>query len=125
MSLNTEKTRIVTITDEHAVFAFLGFEFRWVPSTKTGRWYPCTTPRPKKITLVLRKVRDTLRANRHLPVQAAVAQVNPILRGWVNYFKVGNSSQAFNKVQVPRGAQGEAIRGQAAQAHGIRLEAVE
>ena len=59
VSLNTEKTRIVTITDERAVFAFLGFEFRWVPSTKTGRWYPCTTPRPKKITLVLRKVRDT------------------------------------------------------------------
>jgi len=50
VSLNTEKTRIVTITDEHAVFAFLGFEFRWVPSTKTGRWYPCMTPRPKKIS---------------------------------------------------------------------------
>jgi RNA-directed DNA polymerase len=99
VSLNTEKTRIVTITDDHAVFAFLGFEFRWVPSTKTGRWYPCTTPRPKNVTAVLRKVRDTLRINRHLSVQAAVAQVNPILRGWVNYFKVGNSSQAFNKVQ--------------------------
>jgi RNA-directed DNA polymerase len=99
VSLNTEKTRIVTISDDHAVFAFLGFEFRWVPSLKTGRWYPCMTPRPKKITAVLRKVRDTLRRSRHLSVQAAVAAVNPILRGWVNYFKVGNSSQAFNKVQ--------------------------
>jgi hypothetical protein len=47
--------------------------------------------------MVLRKVRDTLRASRHLSVAAAVAQVNPILRGWVNYFKVGNSSQAFNE----------------------------
>jgi RNA-directed DNA polymerase len=56
------------------------------------------TPRPKKITLVLRKVGDTLQANRHLPVRAAVAQVNPILRGWVKYFQVGNSSQAFHKV---------------------------
>jgi len=99
VSLNTEKTRIITITDDRAVFAFLGFEFRWTPSTKTGRWYPCTTPRPKNVTAVLRKVRDTLRTNRHLSVQAAVAQVNPILRGWVNYFRVGNSSQAFNKVQ--------------------------
>jgi RNA-directed DNA polymerase len=98
-SLNTEKTRIVTITDERAVFAFLGFEFRWVPSTKTGRWYPCTSPRPKKVTAVLQKVRDTLRGSRHLSIQAAVAQVNPILRGWVNYFRVGNSRQAFNKVQ--------------------------
>jgi RNA-directed DNA polymerase len=99
VSLNTEKTRLVTITDEHAVFAFLGFEFRWVPSTKTGRWYPCTSPRPKKVTAVLQKVRDTLRGSRHLSVRAAVAQVNPILRGWVNYFRVGNSRQAFNKVQ--------------------------
>jgi RNA-directed DNA polymerase len=44
-------------------------------------------------------VRDSLRASRHLSVPAAVAQVNPILRGWVNYFKVGNWSQAFNKVK--------------------------
>ena len=99
VSLNTEKTRIVTITDDRAVFAFLGFEFRWVPSKKTGWWYPCVTPRPKKVTSVLRKVKDTLRHGRHLPMQAAVAQVNLIVRGWVNYFRVGNSSQAFNKVK--------------------------
>jgi RNA-directed DNA polymerase len=99
VSLNMEKTRIVTITDDRAVFAFLGFEFRWVASKKTGWWYPCMTPRPKKVTSLLRKVRDTLRHSRHLPMQAAVAQVNLILRGWVNYFRVGNSSQAFNKVK--------------------------
>jgi RNA-directed DNA polymerase len=99
VSLNTEKTRIVTITDESAVFAFLGFEFRWVRSEKTSVWYPCVTPQPKKITALLRKVRDTLRACRHLSVQEAVARVNPILRGWVNYFRVGNSSQAFDKVK--------------------------
>ena len=99
VSLNTEKTRIATITDDRAVFAFLGFEFRWVPSKRTGWWYPCVTPRPKKVTSVLRKVRDTLRHGRHLPMQAAVAQVSLIVRGWVNYFRVGNSSQAFNKVK--------------------------
>lgn len=98
VSVNPEKTRIVTITDERAVFAFLGFEFRWVPSAKTRMWYPCMTPRPKKVTSLLRQVRDTLRASRDLSVQAAVARVNPILRGWVNYFRVGNSSQAFAKV---------------------------
>ena len=64
VSLNAEKTHTVTITDERAVFAFLGFEFRWLPSTKTGRRYPCTTPRPKKVAALLRKVRDTLRTHR-------------------------------------------------------------
>ncbi len=48
---------------------------------------------------MLRQVRDTLRFSRHLHVQAAVARVNPILRGWVNYFRVGNSSRAFAKVR--------------------------
>lgn len=99
VSLNTEKTRIVTITDARAVFAFLGFEFRWVPSAKTGWWYPCTTPRPKKVTAILRRITDTLRVSRHLPMQAAVARVNAIVRGWVIYFRTGNSSQAFNKVK--------------------------
>src|SRR6266566_1580193 len=99
VALNTEKTRIVTITDESAVFAFLGFEFRWVRSEKTSVWYPCMTPRHKKITALLRKVRDALRASGHLSMPEAVAQVNQILRGWVNYFRVGNSSQAFDKVK--------------------------
>jgi RNA-directed DNA polymerase len=48
---------------------------------------------------VLRKVRDTLRVSQHLPMQVALASVNPLLRGWVNYFRVGHSSQAFHKVR--------------------------
>jgi RNA-directed DNA polymerase len=32
-------------------------------------------------------------------MQAAVAQVNPVLRGWVNYFRVGNSGRAFGKIK--------------------------
>lgn len=99
VSLNMEKTRIVTITDDRAVFAFLGFEHRWVPSLKTRWWYPCVTPRPKKVTALLREIRNTLRVSQHLPMQVAVAKVNPILRGWVNYFRIGNSSQAFDKVK--------------------------
>jgi RNA-directed DNA polymerase len=99
VALNEEKTRMVTLTDQSAFFAFLGFELRWVRSRKTGAWYPCMTPRPKKVTAVLRQVAQVLRANRHLSVKAAVEQVNQILRGWVNYFRVGNSSQAFGKIK--------------------------
>ena len=84
--LNAEKTRLVTITEPGASFAFLGFEFRWERSSKTGRWYSSRTPRPKKIIAVLREVGNILRRSRHLPMQVAVAQVNSVLRGWVNYF---------------------------------------
>jgi RNA-directed DNA polymerase len=101
VSLNTEKTRIVTITDDRASFAFLGFEFRWVRSAKTGRWYPCTTPRPKKVTAVLRQVKLTLRASRHLPMQAAVAKVNPILRGWGDRFHRLKDTSTWRRSLAP------------------------
>jgi RNA-directed DNA polymerase len=32
-------------------------------------------------------------------VRVAVARVNAVVRGWVNYFRVGNSSQAFDEVK--------------------------
>lgn len=99
VSLNAEKTRQVTMTEAGAVFAFLGFEHRWKRSPRTGRWYPCSTPRPKKVTELLRAIRDELRSCRSLPVREAVAQVNPVVRGWVNYFRVGNSTDAFSKVK--------------------------
>jgi RNA-directed DNA polymerase len=41
----------------------------------------------------------TLRHNRSKTVQQVVKLVNPILRGWVNYFRVGNSGRAFNLIK--------------------------
>jgi hypothetical protein len=99
VSLNAEKTRTVTMTDRRANFAFLGFEFRWEQSPRTGKWYAHMCPRKKKVTEVLSKVRDTLRDCRALPIRVAAERVNSILRGWVNYFRVGNSGQAFGKVR--------------------------
>jgi RNA-directed DNA polymerase len=100
VSLNTEKTRTVMLTEPGSSFAFLGFEFRWQPNPTIQRGYPHTTPRRKKVIEVLRKVKDTLRASRHLSVRDAVARVNPVLRGWVNYFRIGNSSRELDTVRT-------------------------
>jgi RNA-directed DNA polymerase len=99
VSLNAEKTRTVNMTEARATFAFLGFDFRWARGAKSGKWFPCTRPRRKKVVTVLRGIRDKLRASRHLPVQSAVAGINPILRGWTNYFRVGNSSRDFQTIR--------------------------
>lgn len=99
VSLNTEKTRTVRLTDPDSFFAFLGFDIRWKPNPTVEKGYAHTNPRRKKVIEVIRKVRDTLRGSRHLPVQQAVARVNPIVRGWVNYFRVGNSSREFDTVR--------------------------
>jgi RNA-directed DNA polymerase len=99
VSINAEKTRILRITDAGTSFAFLGFELRWIRSVNTGRWYANASPKPKKVTQILREVRNVLRKHQSLPVKAAVARVNPVVRGWVNYFGIGNSGRAFSKVK--------------------------
>jgi len=100
VSLNTEKTRKVLLTESGTSFAFLGFEIRWQPNPTIRKGYAHTSPRRKKVIEILRKVRNTLRASRHLSVQDAVARVNPIVRGWVNYFRIGNSSRELDAVRT-------------------------
>jgi RNA-directed DNA polymerase len=99
VSLNADKTRKVIMTHARAMFAFLGFDFRWVRSPKTRGHYARMTPRRKKIIQIVRTVRQSLRRNRDKTARDAVAEVNPILRGWVNYFRVGQSTAAFGKVR--------------------------
>jgi RNA-directed DNA polymerase len=100
VSLNAEKTRTVRLTEPGTSFAFLGFSIRWQPNPTIRKGYAHTSPRRKKVIEVLRKVRETLRSSPHLSVRDAVARVNPIVRGWVNYFRVGNSSRELDVVRT-------------------------
>jgi RNA-directed DNA polymerase len=100
VSLNAEKTRAVILTEPGSSFAFLGFTIRWQPNPTIQEGYAHTSPRRKKVIDVLRKVREALRGSQHLTVRDAVARVNPIVRGWVNYFRVGNSTREFHAVRT-------------------------
>ena len=60
---------------------------------------PLYTPRGKKRTAWLRKLTWVFRSYRSQPVQELIEQINPILRGWVNYFAVGHSSRCFSYIQ--------------------------
>lgn len=99
VSLNATKTRMVKLITPGASFAFLGFEIRWQPNPTIREGYAHTSPRRKKVIEVLRKVRETLRRSGHLAVRDAVVRVNQIVRGWVNYFRVGNASREFDTVR--------------------------
>jgi group II intron reverse transcriptase/maturase len=125
VSLNAEKTRTVMLTAPRTTFTFLGFTIRWQPNPTVQRGYPHTSPKRKKVLDVLRKVRDTLRSSQHLAVRDAIARVNPIVRGWVNYFRIGNSSREFDVVRNGRRAKGQAVCGEEVEAKGLRLDEVE
>ena len=97
VELNEEKSRIVDLRKGES-FGFLGFEFRRVRSKK-GAWRPQYTPKIKNRTALLAKLRDIFRRFQSQPVGRVIELIIPILRGWVNYFAVGHSSQCFSFIK--------------------------
>ena len=97
VELNEEKSRIVDLRKGES-FGFLGFDFRRVRSLK-GAWRPQYRPKLKNRTALLEKLRDIFRRFQSQPVRRVVELINPILRGWVNYFAVGHSSQCFSFIK--------------------------
>ena len=97
LRLNDEKSRIVDLTKGEA-FGFLGFTIRRVLSRR-GKWWPKQTPAVKQRTALLRKLKAEFRRLDSQPVGQVIAVINPVLRGWVNYFRVGHSSECFTFVK--------------------------
>ncbi len=97
VEVNEEKSRKVDLT-QGGSFGFLGFEFRRIRSRR-GRWMPLRTPKGKKRTALVRKLKEVFRRHRSRPVRGLIAEINPIIRGWVNYFAVGNSSRCFSYIR--------------------------
>jgi RNA-directed DNA polymerase len=97
VEINEEKSRIVDLSKEES-FGFLGFEFRRVRSRK-GVWRPRYTPKLKKRTALLDKLKDIFRCFQSQPVGRVVTLINPILRGWVRYFAIGDSSRCFGYIK--------------------------
>jgi RNA-directed DNA polymerase len=97
VQINEEKSRKVDLVRGES-FGFLGFDFRRVLS-RNGRWRPQYTPKLNKRTALLRQLREIFWRYRSQPVQSVVTLINPILRGWVNYFAIGHSSRCFQLVK--------------------------
>ena len=97
VEINEDKSRMVDLSRGES-FSFLGFDYRRILS-RHGVWRPQYTPRLTKRTALLAKLREIFRRYSSQPVGRVIELVNPILRGWVNYFAVGHSSRCFSLVQ--------------------------
>jgi RNA-directed DNA polymerase len=56
-------------------------------------------PKLKKRTALFEKLREIFRQHVSWPVAKVIEKINPILRGWVNYFRIGHSSRCFAMVK--------------------------
>jgi len=100
LSLHPDKTRIVNLSDGVDGVDFLGFHHRLVRSPRYKRWYCQRWPSGRAMASIRAKVKAITapRARLKLPIGVLVAEMNPVLRGWGNYFRWGNSSRKFSQI---------------------------
>ncbi|MFC7634111.1 group II intron reverse transcriptase/maturase [Paraburkholderia humisilvae] len=98
VEVNEEKSRTVNL-DRAESFGFLGFDFRRLRSVQRQVWRAHYTPKLKKRTALLRKLKEVFRRYQSQPVDRVVELINPVLRGWVNYFAAGHSSECFSFIK--------------------------
>jgi RNA-directed DNA polymerase len=97
VEINDEKSRVVDL-ERGESFGFLGFDFRYLRSRR-GVMRPHYTPKLKKRTAILRDLKEVFSRHRSQPIARVISLINSKLRGWVNYFKVGHSSECFGYVK--------------------------
>ena len=98
LRLNEEKSRLVDLR-QGETFGFLGFDFRRVRSLR-GVWRAQVTPKVSQRTALLGKLREVFRRYQSQPAGRLIAEINPILRGWVNYFRIGNARWCLAYVRL-------------------------
>jgi RNA-directed DNA polymerase len=107
LELHPGKTRIVDLREGREGFDFLGCHFRarmsgrlW-EQKRVVRYYLHRWPSQAAMKRLREKVRDRTGANRvGTRIEWVIEDLNPILRGWGNYFRTGNATKKF--VQVDR-----------------------
>jgi RNA-directed DNA polymerase len=97
LTLHPAKTRIVDMGREG--FDFLGFHFHKIKTKKTHKLLPYIWPGQKAMKAVRKKIHGmTERKWISSTPQEIIQGLNPIIRGWRNYFRVGNSSEKLQEL---------------------------
>jgi len=96
LQLSPEKTRII-----HAEkgFDFLGARFVLKPTRKDRQKKFCYSfPSPKSMNKIREKIRTEIGRDYDKSLKLKIEYLNPILRGWANYFNWMNSAEHFHKI---------------------------
>src|SRR5690606_7602452 len=83
LMLHPEKTRLVEVTAREG-FDFLGYHFR-KGGSPTRRW-----AMPKKVRQLRQKLKPLTRRTNGHSMEAIISKINPMIRGWYEYFKHGH-----------------------------------
>jgi group II intron reverse transcriptase/maturase len=104
LTVNETKTRVCRVPQE--TFDFLGYTFGRLWSPRTGRPYLGVCPSKKRIQRLCNKVSEaTDRRMTFRSVDEVVADLNPMVQGWANYFSLGSVSKAYQIVDAHVGSR--------------------
>jgi len=97
IEINEEKTKVVDVGSGGS-FGFLGFDLR-EGRNRFGKRFVLRTPKRKKQSELLGRVRSILKFSRHRKLPEVLERIGSVIVGWVNYFRVGNSGRAFDWIR--------------------------
>jgi len=108
LEIHPEKSKIVycvrgdddTGVHEHKAFDFLGYTFRArMIKNERGKYFRGFSPAVSKDAgkRFRNKIKEAIHATRTTDIIALAKQLNPIIRGWMNYFMKFNPSEAFRQ----------------------------
>jgi RNA-directed DNA polymerase len=108
LTLHPEKTRKLDLTGGTAGFDFLGCHLhmrlsgRILERQGIRRYYLHRWPSVRSMKRVRAKVKELTDRRWHgvRDVRAVIGRLNPVLRGWGNYFRTGNASRKFLQVDT-------------------------
>jgi RNA-directed DNA polymerase len=92
LALSKEKTDVVHINEG---LDFLGWRIQRHRKRGTAKSYVYTYPSKKALRAITEKVRTLTRQGTNLTLAVLLHSLNPVLRGWTNYFRAGVSSRTF------------------------------
>ena len=97
LQLSEEKTKLVHLREG---FDFLGFTVKHyaVPTSPSG-WRLQIQPSRKSVQRIKERLREVWRRFQGAPVAAVVRALNPIIRGWANYFRAECPGKTFAKLE--------------------------
>jgi RNA-directed DNA polymerase len=93
LRLSETKTTIVHIDEG---FDFLGFRIQRQRQQGSNKRFVYTWPSKKALASVKAKMRTLTRGGTNQPLAVLLRRINPVLRGWANYFRHGVSSVTFS-----------------------------
>ena len=105
LELNPEKTRKVDLREGRQGFDFLGCHFHARVSGRLleqgiRRYYLHRWPSTRAMKRVRQRVCELTGPNRGgaRDIRVVIRDLNPVLRGWGNYFRTGNAARKFNSI---------------------------